>query len=404
MALLRIIFFGPFWVKGLIAVFFGFAAWSSFQNQPQYLAEMEALAAAPSAAAVNIADYEGPRGPRVEATLRSTLDTDHTMRLSFRDRLDKEKFARFAYLLADPAQPDKPLGAVVLTEAERDRFVAWLVARTIFSAGAREGMAFDIAGLLDKPSEKIRDGFRDAYEREGVTLPSDLIWIEPYMGMREAILAKKIEQIRESTSGRNLTITALVFGALGVMQLILSVRRKSNAASAGRAQNAEAPRWELPQQVHARAEAEAPAAQTSAPRGAKPFTVWRLLRWWVGLFLAAGAARLAWPSVVPASIMGAAFWVPIVGLILWRSTIRPIVTAKARMERRAPRHVASPAWENARLPQSAAPAPAAKKSSGLSALFARKPDFDASPIRSARRAKRDPFERIAEARRQAEGL
>lgn len=210
MQLIQFLFRGPFWVQLLLAAVLAWAGHSYSESQIARQATLRALAGSAQPEATVLEDWAGAGGARVaEVNLDVRLLLDHNIHLVKKTNFITTSEA-YLYSFGTVAEDGSTLvrGGIVLSEAERDRFAEWAVARSVGLEGA--DLVIRLEGLTDSPSEASHA--KSALREEGLVLAPDFFFVAPFLDGRDAGMAAAVTGAGQS--GPNTVYGVAAFFAL----------------------------------------------------------------------------------------------------------------------------------------------------------------------------------------------
>jgi hypothetical protein len=213
MNLIAALFFRtPFWVQFALAaglVWFGMVVQEDETNRQAARAAL-LQQAPPATIPITAATPGEPSRIPVELSVTAQVATDHNTRL-----VQKTNFIKtgesLLYVLVDPApggDPTRAEAAMIIDPDDLDAFAEWLAGNS--TDYGQVGPIATVSGLLAMPSDRTQA--REAMQEQGMVIPDDFFFIEPFFKGREASLAA----IPNSAA----QISWPVFGAAGLMALI----------------------------------------------------------------------------------------------------------------------------------------------------------------------------------------
>lgn len=200
--------------------------------------QFAALAQRSSPEPVLISAYDGPRsGTAIEANLRVLINPAIEVQYALPRNDGMAPTILHAIGLADPEHPTKLLGAIEMIGPERTRLLDWISQNGKQVEG---GVLVSIDGLIEPPTGLTRVNLERAFLNRMRPLPNTAIWLDPYLGDRAAILARK------SDGTRGIQVYALFWAVaaglvfLGMIQGKSDTRRRSIEAAVAQAVEARA--------------------------------------------------------------------------------------------------------------------------------------------------------------------
>ncbi len=409
--ILALFFRTPFWVQFALAaglVWFGFTVQQDETNRQAARAALLEQAP-PATIPISAATPGEPSRIPVELSVTAQVATDHNTRL-----VQKTNFIQtgesLLYVLVDPApggDPNRAEAAMIIDPDDLDAFAEWLAGNS--TDFGEVGPIATINGLLAMPSD--RSQAQKAMKEQGMIIPDDFFFVEPFFNGREASLAA----IPNSAA----QISWPIFGAAAIMALIGAMKLRRGS----RPQVAKADPIPAARPLGAYTEAELTAgrmlpAATKSAKPAKPAVAKsKLIVWSLGLVLLAGFfSGQNWAyAIMPLAFFGLVFLGLRNGVRTFTQAVGSVVENVTTKPASAPNPAlgATPASEIGATTALAAPAGGGPIRSGNSAFMSTNVRKDDGPIRpgfsfkdllpqSKRKsvATSDPYERLAQQRRQ----
>lgn len=222
MGRLLILFFAlPWWMFFPLA---GGTAWlgerahsAMLDDQAQRAAALEA--GAPDAVDIGAFNITTDRSFADEVTLRGWIDAGQSYELE-KTIKGVSLGRRFMYVLFgenDPAGSEVARGAIVLTEAARDKFVDQF--ETSWVDFSRNGYIFEINGFA-RSSVALDDLAFSALDEKGLSREANFVFLEPFLDGRAAAL----EPATTPQSMRQIFwVVAIAFALIGTVKRVFSV-------------------------------------------------------------------------------------------------------------------------------------------------------------------------------------
>lgn len=223
----------PFWAYFLIAIGFLYIAYQDFQATLQDEREKAvALTAAPPAE-VDLSHFLRARdvGPADEVVVTGRIDADYNYRLVSKTNgvTTGERFMYVLFGAQDMAGTRTVRAAMVLTEAQKDRFAERLFAFVPPDAGP--DLVLRLHGQV-RSAGGYSTLAHDALREQNLTRSPEFIFIQPFLDGREAGLAPAAPLELLPKEG---LILALVFVLAGVAKRVLRPGPRKAAAAPPRA-------------------------------------------------------------------------------------------------------------------------------------------------------------------------
>ncbi len=261
----------PWW--GYLALSGGVAwlGYEAYQKERVELAERQAQAMAPPPEVVDLSQFDLSRdvAPADELHVRGWINTDYSYELIKRTN-GVRTGTRFMYVLfgsEDDAASKQARAAVVMTEADKDRFVDDIFDHVVgFNA---QGPVIALNGFRGS-GDGYASMVSEALAEKGLTRAPDFVFVEPFLDGRQAALTATGEPLR--VLGVFLLFAA-AFAMAGLAKLVFS-RRRAGAAVMPRRGKAAPARDPFANGPIAGEGRPAPSDQTARTRGSEGPTGW----------------------------------------------------------------------------------------------------------------------------------
>ncbi|MFN4159169.1 MAG: hypothetical protein ACK4GO_12300 [Gemmobacter sp.] len=232
MALIRLVFFGFFPIQFVLAGVLVWMAMTTEERGAELSAQYAALRAQEPPAVVDVGDWEESETARLPSELAVTgqLSLDNNTRLVKRTNGIKRDEA-LLYLLMDPdaGAGDKVVRAgIVLPPEKLDELVAYAIANA--TGFGPQGPVVTVQGLKDWPAQSGHA--RSAIKEQGLTVAPGFYFIEPFLGGREAALARLQATPPDTTWFYGMAAAFVLLGLFNMMRLVLRGRAPARRAGA----------------------------------------------------------------------------------------------------------------------------------------------------------------------------
>lgn len=232
MRLIFAIFALPFWAFLVAAAGFFVLGEYSYRDTLAKNQEMaRALAGAPPDT-VSFADFsrQDDVGLADEVSVQAVINPVYNYELT-RKRKGSNR-TRFMYVLFDPADPEDSKvarGALVLTAAEKDKFVdSYFVENVEISLGASGLISVLTLNGLAQNSSDLSSMVSDAFEEQNLAKSDEFIYIAPFLEGRTVGLTPKISADEMRGTMRGIGIAVAV---IGLVKFALRRRKKQQSAT-----------------------------------------------------------------------------------------------------------------------------------------------------------------------------
>lgn len=199
---------GPLWVLVLAALLLLAVSLGLRFEYARDAALYTRLAQQPLPSAVPLDHYRVPDGEAPhEAVLRVDVMIRHQLLLGAMPGDTSDEGLYFLPFTAPPGGADegKVLGGMVVSRKARDAFVQWAVTRA-HPQLANAGVELTLAGLIERP--KGADLAQAALQAQGMNAAPVLLFLTPYLGHRDEVLADRAAWVRGNPLQRILLIAA----------------------------------------------------------------------------------------------------------------------------------------------------------------------------------------------------
>lgn len=209
----------------VLAVLFVYFGMNVRDSQIASAENRAAALAAPMPKPISLGDFtSNDRGLADEINIAAQINTDYNYMLHRGE--DEDRNARVMWLLFDPqanGTEREVKAAIVIPEARKEEFVAWIVKNT--HGFGKLGPVFHFNGAY-RSSVSYSDVAEEAIEKENLRRSSRFFYIEPWMDGRAAALAPREQD--GMTFAQTLNCVALFLVALAALKF--AMRRNRTAA------------------------------------------------------------------------------------------------------------------------------------------------------------------------------
>ncbi len=232
MRLIFTIFALPFWVFLAAAGGLFYLGELSHRDTLAKNQEMAQALAGPPLEAVTLAEFSRDQhiGLANEIAVQGVINPDYNYELTKKRKgIDTVRYLFVLFDAADPKGSKEARGAMVLTEAEKDKFVdEYYIENSDFAFTDAGFVSVTTLNGLTKRSPDLSSMVSDAFEEQNLTKSANFIYVEPFLNGRAAGLTPTVtaDEMRNFIRG-----AALGAALIGLLKFVMR-RRKKAAESA----------------------------------------------------------------------------------------------------------------------------------------------------------------------------